>query len=184
MNCKAYCIAVNFSESCHLFPNVVGCPWKDTGALSQFVGLKIEELIVGGALHGVGLARARLSVGKDAGILTIECGLYERLDLLEYILLARVRQEHLVEVVHNRLGRSGHEELEALVLDVALSLLAVGADDELRELYDSLACVHFFNLRLYSAEDPHVSFQVKDLVLLNLTDLLVLKHAVLQVPLS
>lgn len=69
------------------------------------------------------------------------------------------------------------------MLNIVLSLLTVCTNDQLRELDDTLARVGIFKHRLHSAKDSHVSFEVKYLMLLYLPYLLVLKHAILEVPL-
>mmetsp|Transcript_15755 Transcript_15755/g.61539 ORF Transcript_15755/g.61539 Transcript_15755/m.61539 type:complete len:686 (-) Transcript_15755:107-2164(-) len=51
-----------------------------------------------GALHGVGLARARLAVGEYADVVAVQCALHEGRDLLEHLALRAVRREDVVEL--------------------------------------------------------------------------------------
>lgn len=100
--------------------------------------------------------------------------MYKWLDLIKYLLLRRVRQEDVIKVIHY-LTMLRHIELNGLMFyfhDIPLGILL-----QLRKSYEVLIKhVDLLLLKVdwfHSAENAHVSFQVRDLLLLNFTDELI-----------
>ena len=124
-----------------------------------------------GSLHCVGFSGAGLAVCEYAGIVPIQCSLYKRLDLVKHLFLGGIWQKYLVEVVDS-FAVLRHVQLDGLVLHwhyiTVCILLQLRESNQILIEHGQLilGVVDGFD----PAEDSHVSFEVRDLLLLDLSD--------------